>query len=242
MKKTILKISLLTFFVSFNLVTAQGVERDGVKIRATTNLRAEEGQRLTQEVREEAKNSVEAVSGGVSERAKQLRKRVTKRIQLNPSQNQEQLNQRIEKARQRLGEKKTELLARREQMLQNKNARKVTLTAKRRIRVQGLVDNMLTRFISTTEKLGRIVERLKIKIDAMDQNGKAVEDAKLSLEASIERIENLITEIEAVRAELDASIDGEISPEYMRDVVSNIRVGIRNTHESLKLVITEISN
>jgi chromosome segregation ATPase len=150
--------------------------------------------------------------------------------------------ERAEKRQNRIEKRRQELEARRQEMISNREARKAELSEERKEKVKGLFDRMFSGFANTADRLSGISERLAAKISQLESEGVDVNEALSVLETADNLLEDTLAEIEAVQTELSEAIEGEITKEYVRELVSGAKESIRATHEAYRAVISEINS
>jgi hypothetical protein len=151
------------------------------------------------------------------------------------------MTERREQIKNRAGERKTELQTRREKMRENNEVRRTLLKEDRQERVVGLFEKMFTGFSSAADKLSEVHERLSVKISKLSDEGVDVKEAESQLETAGSLLDDTLLEIDAVKAELNEAIEGEITKEYVSELVSGAKESIRSTHDAYKSVISEIN-
>jgi chromosome segregation ATPase len=192
--------------------------------------RREEMQENFEDRREERKDNMENLR---EERQASMEER-REMIQARFEDRKEELKTRIE-------ERKSNLEARREEMLQNKEERRAKLGEERKERVGELFDRMFLGFSNAAERLSDIQNRIADRISQLEEDGVDVGEAQSLLETANSLLDDTVAEIEAIQAELDEAIEGEISKEYINELVSSAKESIRATHAAYRAVIAEIN-
>lgn len=194
-----------------------------------------------QENREERR---EQVQENRAERRDQIQERRDERqenIVERRAEFQARVAERRENIQNRVAERRENLAARREEMLANREARKTRLTEARKERVEGLFDQMFMGFANAAGRLDDIHERIAARIDELEEAGEDVGEANSLLETAESLLNDTVAEIEAVQDELDEAVEGEISSEYVRELVASAKESIRATHAAYRAVIAEIN-
>jgi chromosome segregation ATPase len=197
-------------------------------------------------------NQVSEVRTGVIQRAQNVRQELQegyqeRRIDLQENRSerrtqvQENREERRENIQNRIEERKADLQSRREEMLANREVRRARLTEARKERVQGLFENMFNGFANAAGRLDEIHERISAKIDELEESGVDVGEANSLLETAKGLLDDTIAEIEAVQTEIDEAVEGEITKEYIRELIAGAKESIRATHEAYRAVIAEIN-
>jgi uncharacterized phage infection (PIP) family protein YhgE len=141
----------------------------------------------------------------------------------------------------RIEERKSRLQARREEMLKNQETRKAKLSDERKERVEKLFDNMFMGFANASERLFDVQNRLEAKVSELEEANQYVDEANSLLDTAESLLNDTVTEIEAIQTELNEAVEGEITKEYIRELVAEAKESIRATHEAYRAVIAEIN-
>ncbi len=216
--------------------TEQNLTREGHEVSRT----GISGEGMTLELREAARNAANEGAGEVINRAQMLKEGFSQKFGSGSENIRLMFEERSRLLPEIVAERQAELLEKRFEMLQNLEARKARLSEDRQARVNLLVENILERLMSATERLNESAARIEERIVAKQNSGVEVGRSLILLEESIILIGKVSTEIEVVRAELSATIQDEVSADYVRDLVAGIRNLIQEAQKSLSIVTTEI--
>lgn len=133
------------------------------------------------------------------------------------------------------------LQAKREEMLSRAEGRRARLAGERKERVEQRFDNIFGGFANVAGKLSSIHDRLESKIIEMEENGEDVGEAVSLIETAESLLNDTLAEIEAVQAELDEAVEGEITSEYIRELIAGIKESAKATRAAYRAVIAEIN-
>jgi len=262
MRKTTF-IATLPIFLFALIVDAQEISPKTMPMRADRGMFEERrddiaGQRArvmqnVQEARGELDDNIEARRLETADRREEMmddrkenREEHQNEVQANNAERRSEMqaNQEIrrEEIKSRIEERKNQIEERRAEMLANKEARRTKLNEERKNRVQGLFNNMFSGFENAANSLDGISERLSAKISDLESGEADVSETLSILETADSLLADTIAEIEVVKNELNEAVEGEITKEYVQELVAGAKESIRDTHEAYRAVISEINS